>query len=218
MEADLESGVISKRGLRIVRGEGCHIWDSEGNRYLDMGASYGVCNAGHCPRSVVEAIRSQSERMIYVSSSYDNPQRTELMKKLMEVSPFENGRMFLCNSGSEAVEAALKFSLDLTGRKRIIAARGSFHGRTMGALSLTFNPKYRMGFEEFLGPVDFVKYGDIDDHKPSYFCHAKIETSVHQDIREYLAWALVETHIDLREHPLVQFVHLVYYEEAQNGL
>jgi acetylornithine/LysW-gamma-L-lysine aminotransferase len=163
MESDLESGVISKRGIVIERGEGCYIWDTYGNKYLDMGASYGVCNIGHGQASLIEAVKTQSEQLFYVSSSYDNPTRTELMRRLIDISPFKNGRVFLCNSGTEAVEAALKFALDITGKKRIIAAKGSFHGRTMGALSLTFNPKYRKGFEPFLGPVDFVRYGDLEE-------------------------------------------------------
>lgn len=163
MESELESGVISKRGLIIERGEGCYLWDEEGNKYLDMGASYGVCNVGHAPVRLIEAVRAQSEQLFYISTSYDNPARTEMMRRLIEISPLTGGRVFLCNSGTEAVEAALKFALDMTKRKRVIAAKGSFHGRTLGALSLTFNPKYRKGFEPFLGPVDFVRYGDIEE-------------------------------------------------------
>ncbi|MGA1822015.1 MAG: aspartate aminotransferase family protein [Thermoplasmatota archaeon] len=162
-EEELESGVIAKRGVRIDRGKGAYIWDSNGYKYLDMGASYGVCNIGHSPERLVESVRSQMENIIYVSSSYDNPVREALMRRLVEISPIHEGRVFLCSSGTEAVEAAVKFALAATNKKRIIAAIGSFHGRTMGSLSLTHNPKYRAGFEDFLGPVDFVRYGDVAD-------------------------------------------------------
>ncbi len=163
MEEELESGTISKRGLEIVRGEGCRIWDSNGKEYLDMGASYGVCNVGHRNQFVIDAISAQMRDLLYVSSSYDNPARRELMERLLSVSPAGMGRVFLCNSGAEAVEAALKFSLIKTGRKRILAAKRSFHGRTLGALSLTWNPSHRGGFGDGLFPVDFVPYNKIEE-------------------------------------------------------
>lgn len=164
-EEELESGTISKRGMEIVKGEGCRIWDLNGKEYLDMGASYGVCNVGHRNRFVVDAISAQMNDLLYVSSSYDNPARRELMERLLSVSPPGMRRVFLCNSGTESVEAALKFSLVKTGRKRIVAAKRSFHGRTLGALSLTWNPSHREGFGDSLLPVDFVPYNNIEEMK-----------------------------------------------------
>lgn len=164
-ENEMESGVVSRRGIEIVRGEGARIWDAYGNMYIDMGASYGVCNTGHCNPDVQEAIRSQMEQLMYISSSYDNPKRRELMVKLLDLAPEGMGRVFLCNSGTEAVEAALKFSIHQTGRRKIIAAKRSFHGRTLGALSVTWNPKHRNVMEGSLLETEFVTYGDIEDLK-----------------------------------------------------
>jgi len=162
-EGELESGAVSRRGIEIVRGEGAKIWDACGKEYLDMGASYGVCNVGHRNPYVLEAMSEQANRLIYVSSSYDNPARRELMERLVSISPEEMSRVFLCNSGTEAVEAAVKFALLLTGRKRIVASKRAFHGRTLGALSLTWNPSHRTGVEDKLYPVDFVAYGNVEE-------------------------------------------------------
>jgi acetylornithine/LysW-gamma-L-lysine aminotransferase len=162
-ESEIESGVISRRGMEIIKGEGARIWDADGNMYIDMGASYGVCNVGHCNSQVQEAVRSQIGELMYISSSYDNPQRRELMLRLLEMVPEGMGRVFLCNSGTEAVEAALKFSIHQTGRRKIIAAKRSFHGRTLGSLSVTWNPKHRNAMEGSLLKTEFVTYGDIGD-------------------------------------------------------
>jgi acetylornithine/LysW-gamma-L-lysine aminotransferase len=162
-ENEMESGVVSRRGIEIVRGEGARIWNAYGNMYIDMGASYGVCNVGHCNPEVQEAVRSQIGRLMYVSSSYDNPERRELMAKLIDLAPKGMGRVFLCNSGTEAVEAALKFSVHQTGKRKIIAAKRSFHGRTLGSLSVTWNPKHRNVMEGSLLETEFVTYGDIED-------------------------------------------------------
>lgn len=162
-ENELESGAVTRRGIEIVRGEGCHVWDASGKEYLDLGASYGVCNVGHRNRKVLDAIKAQSEELIYVSSSYDNPARRELMERLISVSPQGMSRVFLCNSGTESMEAAIKFAVRSTGRKRLVAAKRAFHGRTLGSLSLTFAPAHREGMDGLLLPVDFVTYGDIDE-------------------------------------------------------
>lgn len=163
IEEDLESGVISRRDIEIVRGNGARIYDASGKEFLDMGASYGVCNVGHCNDRVRESLMDQSSRLMFVSSSYDNPQRSRLMSRLIDLAPPGMGRVFLCNSGTEAVEAALKFAIHFTGKKRIIAAKRSFHGRTMGSLSTTWDPKHRNAMEGILLNVDFVKYGSIED-------------------------------------------------------
>lgn len=162
-EGEMESGVLSKRGLEIVRGRGSIIWDIEGREYIDMGASYGVCNVGHCDQGVMRALSDQVKKLTYISSSYDNPARRELMDSLISISPGGLTRVYLCNSGTESVEAAIKFVFHLTGRKKLVAARRGFHGRTLGSLSLTFNPSHRKGMEDLLLPVDFVSFGIIED-------------------------------------------------------
>ncbi|MBN1390237.1 MAG: aminotransferase class III-fold pyridoxal phosphate-dependent enzyme [Candidatus Thermoplasmatota archaeon] len=162
-EEQLESGAVTKRGIEIVRGDGSRIWDSNGKEYIDMGASYGVCNVGHCNPYVIEAVQKQLSELIYVSSSYDNPARRELMERLIEISPSGMARVFLCNSGTEAVETALKFTLKHTGRTKVVAAKRAFHGRTLGSLSMTFNPSHREGVSDKLFPVDFVTFGNAGE-------------------------------------------------------
>jgi len=164
-EPEMESGSVSKRGVEIIRGSGAHIWDADGKRYLDMGASYGVCNVGHCHPRVVSAITEQARQLVHISSSYDNPARRELMERLIEMTPGTGGRVFLSNSGTEAVEAALKFAVHKTGRTGLIAAKRGFHGRTLASLSLTWGPKHRKGFEDLLHRTTFVPYGDPEPLK-----------------------------------------------------
>jgi acetylornithine/LysW-gamma-L-lysine aminotransferase len=159
-ESEMESGTISKRGIEIVRGSGAHIWDANGKRYLDMGASYGVCNVGHCHPRVVSAITEQANQLVHISSSYDNPTRRELMERLLEMTPGTGGRVFLSNSGTEAVEAAVKYAVHITGRTGMVAAKRAFHGRTLASLSLTWGPNHRKGFEDLLPRTTFVTYGD----------------------------------------------------------
>ncbi len=164
-EDELASGVYAKKDIEIVTGKGCCIWDAQGKMYIDMGASYGVCNVGHCNPDVQDAIKRQAENIIYISPTYPNPVRTELMERLISITPDGLARCFLCNSGTEAVEAALKFSIHLTKRKQIIATMRGFHGRTFGALATTWNKKHREDFEDLLMPVKFVKYGSQEDIK-----------------------------------------------------
>ena len=166
-EMEMESGTVSKRGIEIVRGSGAHIWDVGGERYLDMGASYGVCNVGHCHPRVVSAITEQARQLVHISSSYDNPARRELMERLLEMTPGTGGRVFLSNSGTEAVEAAVKYAVHITGRTGLVAAKRAFHGRTLASLSLTWGPKHRKGFEDLLPKTTFVPYADAEALKDS---------------------------------------------------
>ena len=162
---DLETahgtGVTPKRDLAIVAGEGAYLHDANGNTFIDMGASYGVCNAGHSHPAVVEAITRQARALMYVSPTYHNDARARLMGRLADLAPGDLDRVFLTNSGTESVEAAIKFARKHTDRPGIVAAKRSFHGRTMGALSITWNPKYRKGFEPLLPGTGFVPFGDL---------------------------------------------------------
>jgi acetylornithine/LysW-gamma-L-lysine aminotransferase len=164
-EEDLASGVYAKRNVEIVKGQGCYIWDSNEKKYIDMGASYGVCNVGHCNPDVVAAVRSQAESLLYISSTYKNPIRRELLERIISISPSGMARVFLCNSGTESVEAAIKFALFHTKRKHIVSAMRSYHGRTLGSLSATWNKKYREPFSHQLMRTRFVKYDDIENLK-----------------------------------------------------
>ncbi|MFB6244282.1 MAG: aspartate aminotransferase family protein [Halobaculum sp.] len=157
-----EGFVFSEKPLEIVSGEDVYLTDADGNEYLDFGASYACTPVGHCHPSVVAAVHEQVDEMLYVQASYPTPARTAAYEKLGAVAPPGLQNVWLCNSGTEANEAALKFARSATGRKKIVAAKNAFHGRTMGALSLTWKPKYRAGFDPIPRGVQFVPYGDAE--------------------------------------------------------
>jgi len=161
-EDDHNSRVYPKRGMQIVKGKGARLWDSEGKEYLDMGASIGATNVGHSNHYVTEAIRQQSEQLMYVYSLFHNDRREQLLEKLAEITPGPLTRSFLCNSGTEAVEAAIKFARGHTKKKWIIGAKRGFHGKTYGSLSATWGKNYREPFEPLVPDFEHVAYGDID--------------------------------------------------------
>lgn len=148
----------------FVRGEGIFVWDADGNRYQDMLSGLAVTALGHAHPAVLQAITSQLMTLGHVSNFFATPAQVALAEKLVgTVLGADPGtaRVFFTNSGTEANEAAWKLTR-LTGRTRIIAMEGSFHGRTAAALSLTFNAAYRQPFEPLPGEVTFVPYGDIE--------------------------------------------------------
>ncbi len=154
--------VFSEKPIRIDRGEGVYLYDTNGNEYLDFGASYACTPVGHCHPTVVDAAKSQLEELFYVQASYPHAARTALYAQLADVAPGDIDNVWLCNSGTEANEAALKFARHATGRPKIIATTRAFHGRTMGALSATWKNEYKDGFEPLAGGFEFVEYGDAE--------------------------------------------------------
>jgi acetylornithine/LysW-gamma-L-lysine aminotransferase len=152
--------VFSEKPIEIDRGEGVHLYDTNGTEYLDFGASYACTPVGHCHPDVVEAATDQIERLMYVQASYPNAPRTALYEQLAEVAPGDIDNVWLCNSGTEANEAALKFSRHATGRSKIVATMQGFHGRTMGSLAATWKDEYKDGFGPLAGDFEFVPYGD----------------------------------------------------------
>ncbi|MBP1923617.1 acetylornithine/LysW-gamma-L-lysine aminotransferase [Halorubrum alkaliphilum] len=154
--------VFSEKPIEIARGEDVWLYDTNGNEYLDFGASYACTPVGHCHPDVVDAATSQLEDLMYVQASYPHAARTALYEQLADTAPVDVDNVWLCNSGTEANEAALKFARHATGREKIIATKQGFHGRTMGALATTWKGKYKQGFEPLAGGVEFVDYGDID--------------------------------------------------------
>ena len=164
IEARRESGVFPKRPLSLVRGEGARLWDAEGREYLDFGANYGVANVGHCHPRVVRAIQEQAARLLHVPQTYHNDQRALLLERLVATAPGMS-RAFLANSGAEAVEAAIKFARGTTRRAGLVSTKRAFHGRTFGALSLTWKPDYRDPFLPLLPDVTFATYGDEEELK-----------------------------------------------------
>jgi acetylornithine/LysW-gamma-L-lysine aminotransferase len=155
------SGVYAKQMLTIVRGQGASLFDADGVEYLDCSSGHGVANLGHAHPKIAEALYKQANTLITLFESFPNDQRAMLMEKITALVPGLD-RVFFCNSGTEAVEAAFKFARISTGRKNFIAAMRAFHGRTYGALSATFNKKYREGFEPLLPGVSHVAYNNIE--------------------------------------------------------
>lgn len=149
------------RGIHIVRGSGAYVWDDEGRRYLDATSMYGVASIGHAHPAVARAVAEQAGRLVSCFASYGNPQREELCARLARLlAPLD--RIFLCNSGTEAVEAAIKIARSRTGRRGVVALSGGFHGRTFGALSATHRSSHREAFEPLVPGFVHVPRGDIE--------------------------------------------------------
>ena len=155
------SGAYGKRPTALVRGDGVYVWDSDGNRYLDATSGQGVAALGHCHPAVVAAVNAQASTLVSIHESFYSDRRAELYTLLDSVTPADLSRFFLCNSGAEAIEGALKVAKLLTGRDGIVAAKRAFHGRTAGALSMTWTPKYRKPFQAWLPTVAHIAYNDI---------------------------------------------------------
>lgn len=162
IESRYASGVYPKRDLVLVRGEGVYVWDEEGRCYLDATGGQGVALLGHNPPAVRAALQEQMDRLMICPEIFYNDRRAQLLEALQSILPGGRAwRIFLCNSGAEAVEAAIKFARWRTGRAEIIAARRAFHGRTMGALSATWNPTYRQPFEPLVPGFRHIPFNDI---------------------------------------------------------
>jgi LysW-gamma-L-lysine/LysW-L-ornithine aminotransferase len=151
---------FKKRPIAIVKGKGSKVWDADGNEYIDCIAGQGSCNIGHCNEKVIKAVKEQLNKLMISPPMVHNDKRAQLLEKLCKISTFK--KAFLCNSGTEAVEAALKFSRVTTKKTEIIAAMNSFHGRTMGALSATWKKNYREPFDPLVPGFSFVPYNNIE--------------------------------------------------------
>lgn len=159
IESQHTSGLYSKRPVAIVRGQGARLWDSDGREYIDCVGGQGAANLGHCNPAVAAAITQQAQTLISCPEMFYNDQRAELEAKLCAITHMP--RVFLCNSGAEANEAAIKFARLSTGRTGMVATMRGFHGRTMGALSATWEKKYRQPFEPLVPGVTHVPYNDL---------------------------------------------------------
>lgn len=144
-EQQYEVGLYPKRPVALVRGAGASLWDAEGRRFIDCVGGQGAANLGHSHPAIVAAVQAQASQLLSCPEIFHNDQRAAYLEELAAALPFP-ARIFLCNSGAEAVEAGLKFARLLTGRPRIVAAMRGFHGRTFGALSATWEAKYRQPF------------------------------------------------------------------------
>ena len=151
-----------KRRLVITRGKGSRVWDIHGREYIDCTTGYGVGLAGHLHPKIMDAIKQQLERLTVCHGSFYNDARAAFVEKLIRITPNGLNRMFISNSGTEATECALKVARKFTRKSGIIAMMKSFHGKTMGSLSATWNSKYREPFEPLVPGFTFVPYGKID--------------------------------------------------------
>ncbi len=143
------SGLYQKRDVVLVRGKGAVVWDDTGREYIDCVGGQGMANLGHGNAAVADAVAAQARTLASCTELFYNDRRAELYDKLIALLPASLDRIFLCNSGTEAVEGALKFAHLATKRSRVVATMRGFHGKTMGALSATWGPEYR----ELFGPL-----------------------------------------------------------------
>ena len=152
------SNLYQKFPVRIERGKGAYVWDTSGKEYIDCMGGYGVALVGHCNPRVVEAIKNQAEKLIVCHMSLYSDTREDFLTKIAAIAPQGLNKIFFSNSGAEAVEAALKFSRRYTGKPGIISMNGGYHGKTFGALSVTYSEKYRKPFMPLLEGVKFLPY------------------------------------------------------------
>jgi acetylornithine/LysW-gamma-L-lysine aminotransferase len=162
IEERLNGGVTQRRGETVMaRGEGCWLWDTEGKRYLDLTAGQGVAMLGHSHPVMSRLLAEQAATLIACPNFLYNDTRARFLAKLAEVLPARLQHVFLANSGAETIDGGLKFARLATGRTGIVAAMRSFHGRTVGAVSLTWEPKYRKPFEPLL-EVTHVPFNNLE--------------------------------------------------------
>jgi len=161
-EERLMANVYAKRQIVITRGKGALVWDVNGKEYIDCTGSYGVCIVGHSHPKVVEAIKRQAETLISCHASFYNDARSELLQKIIQIAPKGLNKVFLANSGAESVECAIKLARRFSGKPEIIAMIGAFHGKTMGALSATWDKKYREPFKPLVPEFKHVPPDDLE--------------------------------------------------------
>jgi len=161
-ENRLMANVFAKRPLVITRGKGALVWDIKGKEYIDCMSSYGVALLGHSHPKVVEAVCKQAEALISCHASLYSNKRTEFLQKLMSITPTGLNKAFLSNSGAESVECAIKLARKFTGKPEIIAVMGGYHGKTIGALSATWDKKYRQPFQPLVPEFKHVPPDNIE--------------------------------------------------------
>jgi len=157
-----ELDVYGKRGITLVRGQGSRLWDDEGREYIDCMSGHGALNLGHAHPDVLEALSSQAAELMFATGAFHHKEKARLMSRLVALAPRSLRRVFFCNSGTESVEAALKLGRLSTGRHGVVSFKRSFHGRTFGAMSASFQPKHHEMFSPVLEGVRFAPYNSVD--------------------------------------------------------
>jgi len=146
--------------VTLDRGQDATIWDTDGKEYIDCMGGYGVAIIGHCNKDVINAVAFQLNKLMVCHMSTYHDSRLQFLSKLNSIAPDNLGKIFLSNSGAESIEAALKFSRKYSQKTGVISMHGGYHGKTFGALSVTYNSKYRKSFSPLLEGIKFVPFGD----------------------------------------------------------
>lgn len=161
IEANYTSGFYAKRNACFVRGAGATLWDDQGRDYIDCGAGIAVANLGHAHPRLVAAIAEQAATLITAPELAYNDKRALYLQRLTATLPAGLNRAFLCNSGTEAIEGAIKIARLVTNRPNIVATKNGFHGRTLGALSATHKEAYRQPFQPLVPGFSHISYGKL---------------------------------------------------------
>ncbi len=154
---------FQRYGIKAIKGDGVYVWDDNGKKYIDFMQGFGVGILGHKNQAIIKAIYDQLNQLDICHGSLYNDARERFLEEFFRIAPKSLSRAFLSNSGAEAVELALKLARKYTGKKGFISFTGAYHGKTFGALSVTYSEKYKEGFGPLLEPVRFLKYGDINE-------------------------------------------------------
>jgi acetylornithine/N-succinyldiaminopimelate aminotransferase len=213
-EREIYIPFFKRLSVVFERGDGCWLFDVEGKKYLDLVAGIACISIGHSHPLFIERVYEQMRKLIHVSNLYYTKPQIELAEKLKELTGLS--KFFFCNSGTEAVEGALKIARKVSGKRKFIALENSFHGRTMGALSVTWKEKFRKPFEPLISPVDFCRFNDVSDLKKKLDDKTAAiiiepiqgESGVHEVSREYM-----DAVFDLKE----KYEFLVIFDEVQTG-
>jgi acetylornithine/LysW-gamma-L-lysine aminotransferase len=162
IEKEYEFGVYPKRSVSLAYGKEEFVYDYDGKEYVDCTTGIGVALLGHAHPKIIGAINEQARKLITCNEIFPNEKRTLLLKKLAEIAPNGLKKSFLCNSGAEAIECAMKLARAYTKKSKFISTMNAFHGKTFGSLSLTYKEHYREPFKPLVEPTVFVRYGDAD--------------------------------------------------------
>ncbi|NOJ30282.1 MAG: aspartate aminotransferase family protein [Nitrososphaeraceae archaeon] len=218
MNEDQFLGTMYQRfPITLVRGKGAKLWDNSDKEYIDCMGGYGVALVGHCNDRVVSAIKEQAEKLITCHMSIYNDTRLKFLERFSKITPQHLSKVFFSNSGAEAIEASLKFSRKYSGKHGIVSTNGGYHGKTFGALSVTFNEKYRKSFMPLLEGVKFVPYGDAE----------KLEESIDETVGTVILEPVQgETGIVVPQEGYLQQVRkicdkhnvVLIFDEIQSGL
>ena len=207
----------NKLPFSIEKGEGMYVFDSDGNKYLDLYGGHAVALTGHCHPAVVKAVKEQADKLLFYSNVVYSSVRADASEALINAAPSGMGKVFFCNSGSEANETAMKIGRRYSGKKKIIAMKNGFHGRTIGSLSATGLGSYRKQFSPVIEDFVFVEFGNIVEFERSLT--EDTGTVILEPLQSMAGVELAgdEYYIKLREICSQRGIVLVF-DEIQTGL